>query len=289
MEGKVVVYKDQGELAERFTEALMERIAAAREGRFDLAISGGSTPQIVFSALAAKYADSPLWQKTHFWWVDERMVPPDHPESNFGVANRLLFSKIRIPEKNIHRIRGENEPYQEANSYAQQIKAEVPAQSCLPENAIRSAHFDRLENSEVPAHDSQSTNPDAPAFNGRPTNPEEPAHNSRPVFDLIILGLGNDGHTASIFPDQMELLDSELICAVAHHPVSGQARVTLTGKQINHAFEICFLVTGTSKAEKLSDIAQNGTKASLLPAAHIYPVNGILSWYCDAAAVEFVL
>ncbi|HEY5511905.1 MAG TPA: 6-phosphogluconolactonase [Prolixibacteraceae bacterium] len=272
MKGKIFIFKDQRELAEKFSDLLMEMIAydpslQTRDGnlvvnpaiprlkaaiprlqrgitsgssRFDLAISGGSTPQIVFSALATKYADSPLWQKTHFWWVDERMVPPDHPESNFGVANRLLFSKINIPEKNIHRIKGENEPQLEAESYAQQLNSQVPAQI------------------------------------------------SRPVFDLIILGLGDDGHTASIFPDQLELLESDLICAVAHHPVSGQARVTLTGNQINHASEICFLVTGVNKAERLSEIAAGGKKAKPLPASYIHPENGELFWYCDAGAAELL-
>ena len=251
MWGKVIVFKDQEELAERFSETLMEKIMIASkgqhanrgrlanegklgfagEGRFNIAISGGSTPQVVFSALATKYADSPLWQHTHFWWVDERMVPPDHPESNFGVANRLLFSKINIPGQNIHRIKGENEPLLEAESYAQQINSQVSAQ------------ISRQLHSEVPLH------------------------NNRPVFDLIILGLGDDGHTASIFPDQMALLNSDLICAVAHHPVTGQARVTLTGKQINHASAVCFLVTGANKAQRLSEIAMKDEKAKLLPAS----------------------
>jgi 6-phosphogluconolactonase len=171
----------------------------------------------------------------------------------------------------------------------------------------------RIENSEVRTRGSQSTNPDAPACNDRPTNPEEPPHNSRlinpeepahynqqidskehvpndrPVFDLIILGLGDDGHTASIFPDQLDLLETDLVCAVAHHPVSGQARVTLTAKQINHASEICFLVTGANKAERLSEIALNGEEAKLLPASYIHPENGELFWYCDATAMEFLL
>ena len=260
----------------------------AGEGRYDIAISGGSTPQVVFSALAAKYADSPLWQNTHFWWVDERMVPPGHPESNFGVANRLLFSKINIPEQNIHRIKGENEPQLEAESYAQQINSQVPAQISRLLHSEVPLHDGRLENSEVFARDSQSTNPDLTACNDRPTNPEVPVHYNRPVFDLIILGLGDDGHTASIFPDQMELLNSDLICAVAHHPVTGQARVTLTGKQINHASAVCFLVTGANKAARLSEIALKGEKARLLPASYILPENGELCWYCDTSAVELL-
>ena len=264
MEGKVIVYRDQEELAERFSALLMERITLSGEGRFDLAISGGSTPQVVFKALAAKYADSPHWQKTHFWWVDERMVPPDHPESNFGIANRLLFSKISIPEKNIHRIKGENEPYHEALSYAQQILAEVSVRH------------------------SQQVDPEEAWPDVRLVESKVPVRNGRPIFDLIILGLGDDGHTASIFPDQLELLESDLICAVAYHPVTGQARVTLTGKQINHASEVCFLVTGANKAERLSEIALNNEKAKLLPASHIHPENGELFWYCDASAVELL-
>ena len=261
MKGKVLVYRDQGELAERFSALLMERIVLSVEGRFDLAISGGSTPQVVFKALAAKYADSPLWQNTHFWWVDERMVHPDHPESNFGVANRLLFSKISIPQKNIHRIKGENEPYHEAGSYAQQIQAEVPARH------------------------SQQVDPVEDWLDVQLVESKAPLRNERPIFDMIILGLGDDGHTASIFPDQLDLLDSDLICAVAHHPVTGQARVTLTGKQINHASEVCFLVTGANKAARLSEIARNGEKAKLLPASYIHPENGELFWYCDASAL----
>ena len=105
------------------------------------------------------------------------------------------------------------------------------------------------------------------------------------VCFFVILGLGDDGHTASIFPDQMELLNSDLICAVAHHPVTGQARVTLTGKQINKALAVNFLVTGSNKAERLSDIALEGEKSKLLPASYIHPVNGELFWYCDASAL----
>lgn len=246
MKGKVVVYKDQEELAERFCEALMERITASRAARFDLAISGGSTPQVLFSALASKYPDSPLWQRVHFWWVDERMVPPDHPESNFGVANRLLFSKINIPGGNIHRIKGENDAYQEAKSYALQIKAAVPVYE----------------------------------------NPDRSPGIGRPIFDLVILGIGDDGHTASIFPNQMELIDSEDICSVAFHPVSRQARVTLTGKQINQATTVCFLVTGANKADRLAEIFADGEESRRLPASYICPVSGELIWYCDASAVK---
>lgn len=290
MKGQLIVYRDVEELAERFSDLLMDKISRSLskkkaydlnypdrdKRRFDLAISGGSTPQIVFSALASKYPASPLWLNTHFWWVDERMVPPDHPESNFGVANRLLFAKINIPAENIHRIKGENDPLLEAADYASQIISEVPADAGRTNggvengNYVGSADQKNLENGgDIGAMDSSKGS-------------------SRPIFDLVILGIGDDGHTASIFPNQMELLDSELICAVAHHPVSGQPRVTLTGKQINHASEIAFLVTGENKAERLSEIRQGGEEARLLPAAYIHPVHGKLFWYCDSSALRLL-
>ena len=192
----------------------------------------------MFSALAEKFAESPLWQKVHFWWVDERMVPPDHPESNFGVANKLLFSQISIPEGNIHRMKGENDPETEARSYSIQIQ-------------------ERLE-----------------------------PKNGWPVFDLILLGMGDDGHTASIFPDQMELLQSEAICAVAVHPESGQKRVTLTGKVLNNASRICFLVTGKTKAGRLAEITGKTKDGRKLPAFHVSNANENTQWFLDHDAAS---
>lgn len=105
-----------------------------------------------------------------------------------------------------------------------------------------------------------------------------------PVFDLIILGMGEDGHTASIFPGQLELLDNEQICVVSEHPLTGQKRITLTGKVINNASRIFFLVTGESKALRLSEIMNDDEAAKLSPAYYITPENGKLFWYIDEAA-----
>lgn len=234
------IFKSPEDLANVFADKLMDWIKTHSEEKFHLAISGGKTPDILFSVLAKKYARSVLWQKVHFWWVDERMVPPTDAESNFGVVQQLLFHKISIPKANIHRIEGENVPEAEALSYSAQIQQSLPQ------------------------------------------------FKSWPVFDLILLGMGDDGHTASIFPNQMELLHSEEICNVATHPASGQKRVTLTGKAINQARKICFMVTGRGKAMRLSEIVNNQEKATQLPASHIHPTNGILEWYIDEAAAELI-
>lgn len=226
------------ELAHQLADELTSQIAAS-VSTFNLAISGGKTPDLLFEALA-KNPRSAIWQKVHFWWVDERMVPPDHPESNFGAANRLLFSKIEIPETNIHRIKGENFVEDEAKSYAEQIAKNLPMSDGWP------------------------------------------------VFDLVLLGMGDDGHTASIFPDQMQLLKSTNICAVAEHPGSGQKRVTLTGQVINHARSVIFMVTGKNKSERIFEIFSVPEKARLLPAAHIKPAAGNLKWYLDQNAARLI-
>ena len=233
MNGKLHILKNREELADHFADQLMEGIEAHSDKEFHLAISGGRTPDLLFSALALKYAVSPLWQKTHFWWVDERMVPMTDAESNFGVVQRLLFQNILIPEENIHRIKGENDPEAEALSYSSQIKESLTSVNVWP------------------------------------------------FFDLIVLGIGEDGHTASIFPNQLELLESDMICEVASNPFTGQKRVTLTGKVINNANRICFLVSGAAKAKRLAEIWGNESMANLLPAAHIQPTSGNLDWYID--------
>jgi len=236
----LLILKSPEDLANKFADQLMCWVEEHSGNSFNMAISGGKTPDLLFSALASKYADSKYWQKVHFWWVDERMVPPNDPESNFGVAQKLLFSLISIPEENIHRIKGENAPEAEALSYSSQIQKNIPQQ------------------------------------------------NGWPAFDLILLGMGDDGHTASIFPDQMYLLDSERLCEVATQPQSGQKRVTLTGRAIAHAKRVYFLITGSNKAERLSEIWNNPEKGNLLPAAHIHPEDGTLKWYLDEPAAMLI-
>jgi 6-phosphogluconolactonase len=107
-----------------------------------------------------------------------------------------------------------------------------------------------------------------------------------PVFDLIILGLGDDGHTASIFPDQIELFEDKKTCTVAQHPLSGQNRITLTGHVLNNASRVFFLVTGKNKSMRISEIMNDNDAAKLLPAYYISPNNGELIWFLDEPAAS---
>lgn len=238
MNGHLILFKNPEALAESFSDLLMTWIGQSGKEKFHLAISGGSTPNLLFNCLALKYRDSYLWERVHFWWVDERMVLPEDSESNFGTARRFLFSKCMIPDTNIHRIHGEKIPEQEAAWYGRKIRNEVTCE------------------------------------------------NGWPRFDLVILGMGEDGHTASIFPDQLQLLTSDKICYTASHPVTGQQRITLTGKTINQAARVCFLVTGEGKADRLTEIWLNDEKSNLLPAKYIFPLSGDLNWFTDEAAAQ---
>jgi 6-phosphogluconolactonase len=203
---------------------------------FYLALSGGSTPQLLFKELKKNYAKSIDWQFVHIYWGDERCVAPESEESNYGIANKLLLRYLDIPGENIHRIKGEEKPKVEARRYSGEIMMTVPSKNNLPK------------------------------------------------FDLIILGLGTDGHTASIFPNQIKLLESENYCEVASQPETKQKRITITGKIISNAENIYFLVTGRNKSEIVSEIIKNSKNSKKYPASHVHSTWGKLNWYLDEAA-----
>lgn len=237
MDTVIKISQSQAELARDFARELADLInnAGKRKKVLTIALSGGSTPGLLFSILGDHFSDSVSWEHVHFFWGDERCVPPEDPDSNYGMTKKTLFNKISIPSSNIHRIRGENDPEKEAVRYSKEITGFTLKRDGLP------------------------------------------------VFDLIILGLGEDGHTASIFPGQNDLLTSEKICMVSVHPVSKQKRVTITGSVINNADTIIFLVTGTYKAEMVSEIIERPGIVDY-PAAFIEPVHGVLKWYLDIDA-----
>ena len=200
-----------------------------------VALSGGSTPKILFDLLAENHADLD-WSKVHFYWGDERCVPPTDGDSNYKMTVDHLLSKIDMPEANVHRVKGENDPASEAVDYGKQIEQNLPSVNGLPQ------------------------------------------------FDLVILGMGGDGHTASIFPHEIELLKAETTCATVTHPESGQIRVSLTGNVINNAKRIAFLVTGAGKAEKIDHIFHKTGDWETYPASYIQSTDGTLTWYMDKAA-----
>lgn len=205
---------------------------------FNIAVSGGKTPQMVFSELAVKYKDPDQWNHVHFYWVDERCVPPDHPESNFRMINDALLRYLTLSYQQIYRMRGEDDPDTEARRYNELIRSNVPFV------------------------------------------------NSRPCFNLVMLGIGTDGHTASIFPGNLELFDSEQYCEMAEDPLTGQRRITLTGSVINNAEHIYFLVTGKEKSAIVEKLLNKGQAVLQYPAALIRPTHGKLEWFLDDHAAK---
>lgn len=229
-------------VARAFADHLVQRLAEKPDGPFFWALSGGSTPKLLFKLLAEEYREKIDWSRLHFFWGDERMVPHDDPESNYGEVKQLLFDHVPVVESQIHAVRTDLEPKKAAAAYAEKMV------SLLPMNS-----------------------------------------DGLPILDLNMLGMGGDGHTASIFPANMdELLNSKQICAVATHPDSGQLRVTMTGPTINASDEIVFLVTGNSKTQRVAQILNKEHGAEGFPVAHIQPVKGQLHWFLDGAAAAEV-
>ena len=235
------IIKDKKRLAENMASDLVSwlKVRTSGEEIVSVALSGGSTPTLLFREIVAINPEID-WNKVHFFWVDERCVPPDHSESNFGVAHKELLSPLHIPDSSVFRVRGEDEPQKEAARYSDLI-------------------LDRIS-------------PDM----------------TFPVFDLVLLGMGSDGHTASIFPHEMEKWNEEKICTVATHPDSGQQRITFTGHLINAARKVLFMVTGEEKSTIAAKVIQRNSNFEEYPASLVMPHHGELEWYLDRDAAALL-
>jgi len=205
---------------------------------FNIALSGGNTPKLLFNLLAKEYVDSIPWHLIRLFWVDERCVPPTNAESNYGMTYENLLKNVPIHDANIFPIQGDIDPVTEAKHYQNILENQLPKRNNLPK------------------------------------------------FDLILLGMGDDGHTASIFPKDLNLLHSELFVTVSMHPVSNQLRVTLTGQIINQADDVVFLITGDSKAEILDQIIHRKPNFENYPASYIHAQTIPAQFYLDKAAAE---
>jgi 6-phosphogluconolactonase len=227
--------------AQRFVFAANAAIEA--RGEFTVALSGGSTPRLVYARLASEPLASSLdWSRVHILWGDERCVPPDNEASNFRMARETLLDHVPVPEANIHRIRGEDDPAEAAVTYERVLRTVLRTPSGPP----RTAPASRL--------------------------------------DLVLLGLGSDGHTASLFPGGASLLaTAQWVVAEYVHAVS-MWRVTLTATVINAAAEIAFVVSGTEKATIVGKVLESPNQPHELPAQLIVPTDGRVLWLLDAPA-----
>ena len=232
------VYPDGPAVARAFADHVVAKLKAKPEGPVFWALSGGSTPKLLFQLMAAEYKDKVDWSRLHFFWGDERCVPHDDPESNFGEVKNLLFDHVPVVWEQVHAVDTSLPPVEAAAAYGETMMQLLPSNS-----------------------------------------------DGLPILDINMLGMGGDGHTASIFPANMdELLTDHRICAVATHPDSGQKRVTMTGPVLMASDEVCFLVTGAGKKERVAQILGKQDGYEAFPVAHVRPVSGNLHWFLDEPA-----
>lgn len=241
MSHSVRVFPSSEALAQSFAAMLIKDLDRIEPDHYyTIAISGGSTPEYLFRYLAENYADRISWEKLLVFWVDERCVPPEDEESNYRMAYESLLQNVPIPDANIFRIRGEDDPGAEARQYSELVISMVPEYRGMPQ------------------------------------------------FDLMLLGLGDDGHIASVFPDRPDLLTTVHLYEVAVRPDKKQKRITATGRLINNSSKIYYIVTGKSKASIVSRVLEGKTGTDLIPASGIMPVSGHLVWMLDKEAASLL-
>jgi len=237
----IQIFKDKKALSQAAAEIFVWEATQAihARGRFLVNLSGGGTPAGLYHLLA----DEPFraqvdWAETFFFWGDERCVPPDDEGSNYHQAHEILLKYVPIPAEHILRVKGELEPGEASDDYAQVLKRFA-----------------------------------APGLDW-------------PRFDLVLLGMGEDGHTASLFPGSPVKADSPALAVTGDYQGRPAQRVTLTPPVFNKARTIVFLVTGESKASTLQEVLRGTQKPEVFPAQRIQPTDGKLIWLVDEGAAS---
>lgn len=233
------IFADKTLLTRYATERIVRLAQATLEHNetFSIALSGGSTPKVIYALLAEEYSQMLNWERIHLFWGDERCVAPTAANSNYRMVKESLLDHIQIPEGNVHRMKGEDTPQQAAADYAVEVKQFFP-------------------------------------------NPDD-------LFDLTLLGMGSDGHTASLFPgtdavhEKQELVVGHYIEAVDMH------RLTLTPPAILRSMNIMFIISGAEKAEALHEVLLGSENPDLYPSQVISRSgHAHVVWALDEAAAS---
>lgn len=208
-------------------------VLPSQKGITHIAVSGGSTPKLLFEEMSKNELCSTIcWENIRLYWVDERCVPPTDEQSNYRMAEEALLSKVPIAKEHIFRIYGENNPIQEADRYTDLVFGELPTDNGLP------------------------------------------------VFDVVILGMGEDGHTSSIFPHRMDLLQENTPYVATTNTV-GQARIAMTGKTILACKQLLFHITGENKRSIIEAIIQKKEEAKAYPSTYLFEQREDVALYTD--------
>jgi 6-phosphogluconolactonase len=238
---EIKVYSDSSALASATTDLIVElaQNAITENGKFTIALSGGSTPKVIYALLATpEYAKQIEWSKVHLFWGDERCVPPDSLDSNYHMTRVAMLAILPIPPENIHRMQGEIEPAQAAQDY----------------EVILRKYFSE----------------------------------ANPSFDLVLLGMGDDGHTASLFPGTAAVHEQKRWAVENFVEKINMWRITLTPPVINAAKVVAFVVGGESKAERLKSVLEGAYKPDNQPSQIIQPTGGKLLWLLDEPAAKLL-
>jgi 6-phosphogluconolactonase len=240
----VRVYPNPAEVARAAARLFVDYAwqAISRYGRFMVALSGGNTPRAMFQLLAsAEFRGQVDWAKVHVFWSDERAVPPDHLDSNYGMARRELLLRVPIPPANVHRMEAEEAVIgRAAHAYESALRRHLPL--------------------------------DDRGF---------------PIFDLVLLGLGPDGHTASLFPGSRLLRETSRWVSTPMVSKLGMRRMSLTMPVLEAARRVLFLVAGAEKTAILHEVLCV-PRPHPLPAQMVVPRNGERTFLVDEAAASLL-
>ena len=244
---KIRIFADLEALSRAAAETIVERASDClqKQDTFSIALSGGSTPKTLYALLAkeAALADRIPWQRIHFFWSDERHVPPGHPDSNYLMAYNMLLSQAPIPSTNIHRFRSED-----AN-----------AERAAADYELQIQRFFKIRAGKMPR------------------------------FDFVLLGMGADGHTASLFPGTSALKETRRLVLANWVESLRTFRLTLTAPVLNSAACLMFLVAGKDKADAVKAILEGNFDPNRYPAQLIQPCSGELIWLLDGSAGKHLM
>ena len=221
-------------LAEYFITVAQQSILA--NGKFTVALAGGSSPKKLYELLSSEYKDKIDWSKVYFFFGDERYVPKTDSQSNYLMVKKALFDPLRIAETQISAVDTDVEPGRAAQKFAEVI-----------------IDFFRKEETS---------------------------------FDLVLLGLGDNSHTASLFPNTPVLLDELPSVKEVYLEDQKVYRITLNAPLINLARYIAFLVYGEGKAAAVHHVIEGSWDINNFPAQLIKPVRGEIQWFLDKAAAS---
>ena len=236
---QIGIYPDINSLSHEAAQFIVRLAneATVSRGRFSIALSGGSTPKVLYGLFATEpYLGQINWPSVEIFWSDERCVPPDDAESNYAMAKEVLLSKIPIQPHQVHRMPAEKP---DRDAAAQEYSLEM--QRVFGTNGV-------------------------------------------PAFDLIQLGMGPEGHTASLFPHQPSLHEQQRLVIPVSVPKPPPLRLTFTPPILNAPRHVLFLVTGSEKADAVQAVLEGSYQPDEYPAQIVRPTNGEVTWMLDTAA-----